>query len=851
MMANGDSNRLLFARICAPDNLRAAWERVRAKRARGGLDRRTVEDFDADADRQLDQLRADLVSERYAPLPAQEFAVPKEGKSGEHRILALHTVRDKVAQEAVRRIIEPHFDRLFHDCSYGYRPGRGPARAVKRVSHYLVQEQRRWVASADIDDFFGSLDHQLLTSALRSQLKDEAVLRLILLWLQMGTVDGAGRWHDVYSGVRQGCVLSPLLANFYLRPFDQSISDQGFAMVRYADDLVLCCKERSGAERGLERASIFLQQRLRLKFNPNPRPIVDAEQGFVFLGVSFIGDTRAVAAAKLESAKNQLARLIRNEHEPVAALHHLNEAAGGWRRYYGAVVKEKELAPLEESLFEAVVNVIAGARSAGRISRREQAIELLGGLELLQTRPAKERADVIEALARRGFEQADKGGQLQSLSDSKSPRRRTGSRTDHTGNPHLSSPWSGGGIQSSPNPRAGMKGEHAALFRAGMRGPSVSPADDTSRPKGRYRQGVKAGASVASVVRVRKREQMRRFAAVSDLVINTPGLFVGKASQRLIVRHQRKTICEAPLERLGSVTFAGSGASLSTDAIGLCAERGTPIIFLSPSGQPLAVAQLPAWSDGEVALMQLKAIEQGAPAFDIARRIVRGKIRGQANLIKYFAKYRKRVAGDFVAVYTNYLAELEKLLAELESYSWDGDRELARGRLFSVEGRAAGSYWSLIGRILGPKITFEGRRRRGATDLVNSLLNYGYAVLQGRVWCAIVRAGLNPNLGFLHALEARRPSLVFDLMEEFRPCVVDRTVVTLLNRKQPLAADAAGRLTEQSRRLLLAALFERLSALVRLRRRERTLEEVIAHQAQALCNHLRGQGQFRPFSCKW
>jgi CRISPR-associated protein Cas1 len=568
---------------------------------------------------------------------------------------------------------------------------------------------------------------------------------------------------------------------------------------------VLCCGERAEAERALERASAFLRERLGLGLNPNPRPVVEAEAGFVFLGVYFIGDRRTIAGAKIESAKVQLGRLSHSEQDPAAALHKLSEAAAGWRRYYGAVVNEQELAVLEEPLCDAAAAVIARARAAGRITRLDEAVQLLGHFELLRTRPDGERKALLESLARRGLDRHSEGPlAAQARAEKTAPPRNRPARAG-----------------SIP-----------------LRHP-------------RYRRGATSGASVGSVVRGRKREQLRRFAGVSDLVINTPGLFLGKASQRLIVRHQRRTVCEAPAERLGSVTFAGGGAALSADAVALCAERGTPIIFLSPSGQPLAVAQSPAWSDGELALLQLKAIEQGAPAFEIARRLVRGKIRAQANLIKYLAKYRRRLNGEFAAAGTRYLQEIETLLTELQGYQWEGNAELARGRLFSVEGRAAGSYWSLIGQVLGPRVAFEGRKRRGATDLVNSLLNYGYAVLRARVWCAAVGAGLNPHLGFLHVMEARRPSLIFDLMEEFRPCVVDRTVVTMLNRHQPLSVNNEGMLTEQSRRLLLAGLSERLATLVRWGGRERSLAEAIAAQAQALGAHLRGRSPYRAFSCKW
>ena len=149
------------------------------------------------------------------------------------------------------------------------------------------------------------------------------------------------------------------------------------------------------------------------------------------------------------------------------------------------------------------------------------------------------------------------------------------------------------------------------------------------------------------------------------------------------------------------------------------------------------------------------------------------------------------------------------------------------------------------------EVGFPGRRRQGATDLMNCLLNYGYGVLQRVVHLAILKAGLNPAISFLHSLQGRTPTLVFDLMEEFRAPVVDRAVITLLNRREPAALDDNGRLDVETRRRLLQRVHERLNALVQSGGDEATMQQVIARQARGLVRHLEGKRRYRPFLDRW
>lgn len=869
-----NTQRLLLSQIAAPDTLRAAWQHIRSKGAAGGTDGMSVEEFSRDAEAHLDELRRDLVEERYVPQPLQQIGIPKRPGSAETRVLRLPSVRDKVAQEAVRSVLEPILDRRFLDCSYGYRLGKGASRAIARVTHYLRYLRHRWVATADIDNFFGSIDQDLLLDRLREVVREEGLLRLVHLWLRMGAVDGRGRWHDVYSGIGQGGVISPLLANFYLHPFDEHLTTAGFGLVRYADDFVICQAERSQAEDALVKATAYLQQPLGLRLNANLRPIASADEGFDFLGIAFLGDRRLIEAGKIEKIRARTTA-VSGWDPPARALHGLDEAVAGWQRYYARVIEPADLAGADEAVTDALVRVVArGLRS--RLWRAHEARAAIAHQESLLPRDGAARRAWLYEIVGRALAQNGRPSPVDptrpvlaaqprtpatstEASEAVNPVKDLAPATDRLG-PATPPPACAPAPQApvAPSPAAAEREEPATAGvvatgesgapRAGTRAQAPPVVNEAAAAV----PGPKAPQSPATAVRRSKRQHLRNLAQVSELVLSTPGCFVGKAHQRVVVRQDRRTVCEVPSARLTAITVAGRGISLSADVIDHCAENDIPLLFLSPAGKPLAILSAPESSRGSVGLLQLHALADGTRTLEIARRFVEGKIRNQMALLKYFQKYRKRVDPSFAEACPKALEAMEALVRSARALRFDGDYEAVRGHLFSIEGRAASHYWEIVTHLLRGRAEFRGRQRQGATDLVNSLLNYGYGILQSRVHLAILQAGLSPQVSFLHALQkGGAPTLVFDLMEEFRPHVVDRTVLTLLARREKVAVDGNGYLTDETRRRVIAQVHDRLATLLRFRGKELKLDEIIRHQAQGLVRHLRGEGGYRPFVAKW
>ncbi len=278
----------LIDRILQPDNMRAAWEEVAAKKGAAGVDGVSIKRWRRNWEERLVNLAAAVRANTYQPQPLERFTRPKPDGSLRH--LANLTVTDKVLQRAVLRVLDDHFDRLFLDCSYGYRQGRGVRDAVPAIIRYR-DAGLQWVLDADIDECYDSLDHGLLLEFVGEEVDDPIVMRLIEQWLRVGR-----RNPEQARGICMGGVISPLLCNVYLHRLDLGLTERGYALVRYADDFCTFSAERIEAETaGQDTEQILAGIRLRLE--PGKTAITHFDEGFDFLGVHFYRDTYSFVAA--------------------------------------------------------------------------------------------------------------------------------------------------------------------------------------------------------------------------------------------------------------------------------------------------------------------------------------------------------------------------------------------------------------------------------------------------------------------------------------------------------------------------------------------------------------------------
>jgi CRISPR-associated protein Cas1 len=305
---------------------------------------------------------------------------------------------------------------------------------------------------------------------------------------------------------------------------------------------------------------------------------------------------------------------------------------------------------------------------------------------------------------------------------------------------------------------------------------------------------------------------------------------------------------EIPFFRVGEVVLPARGASVSSELIEACAERGIPITFLGSGGQPFAMLTSPMLT-ATIATRraQLRAMDQTAGA-ELARAFVAGKLRNQASLLVYFAKAEKDdpARRDRVLEAAALVRKARHAALEIEGARPDTVRDLLMG----TEGLGGRAYWSGVKALLEDRIAFAGREGRGAVDPVNALLNYGYGILASRAWAALLHAGLDPFAGMLHADRSGKPSLALDLMEELRAPAVDRAVLAHVRLGQPVRFEGS-RLDERTRTTIADAVLERLDAPVMVAGHKLKLGSIVQRQARAIATHVRGEGAYKPFAMTW
>ncbi len=336
-----------------------------------------------------------------------------------------------------------------------------------------------------------------------------------------------------------------------------------------------------------------------------------------------------------------------------------------------------------------------------------------------------------------------------------------------------------------------------------------------------------------------------------ELIVEGRGAFLGKHQGRLRVTREQKMVAEMPIMHVKRVLVIDNGVSISSDVIRICSEEGIPIHFLSGRGQAIA-SLYSAGLTGTVLTRraQLLAYENGT-GVALAKAFVMGKLENQGTLLRYIAKYRKETDPDLYEALMQAADDVRDFLyaaAHLQAEHVEALRE----HLLSVEGRAAQRYWGMIGQIIPPDLLWPGRETQGATDAFNSALNYGYGILYCQVEQALTLAGLDPYGGFLHADRPGKPSLVLDLIEEFRQMIVDRTIIGLVNKRVPLEQDEDHRLQEVTRKKIAEKVLERMESGEIYEKKRQALRFILQSQARHLALFVRGERvAYEPFVGGW
>jgi RNA-directed DNA polymerase len=324
----------LMDKVYAKKTLAAAWQRVQANAGASGVDQMSVEIFAANAERYLEELGQALRTGSYQAQAIRRVTIPKAG--GGERPLGIPTVKDRIAQTALKFVIEPIFEREFLSTSYGFRPQRGCKDALREVQRQL-NAGKTWVVDADLKSYFDTISHEILLGKLRRHIADGRVLDLIEGYLGQDIVAQAKRWTPI-KGAPQGAVISPLLANVFLHDLDVEMAEAGYRMVRYADDFVVLCETEEQAQAALVRISKWVQSH-ELTLHPDKTHVgncLERGHGFDFLGYRFEAGHKNIRSKSKQALRDKVKLLTRRNcgQSLTYLVLRLNPVLKGWFEYF-------------------------------------------------------------------------------------------------------------------------------------------------------------------------------------------------------------------------------------------------------------------------------------------------------------------------------------------------------------------------------------------------------------------------------------------------------------------------------------------------------------------------------------
>lgn len=308
------------------------------------------------------------------------------------------------------------------------------------------------------------------------------------------------------------------------------------------------------------------------------------------------------------------------------------------------------------------------------------------------------------------------------------------------------------------------------------------------------------------IVLKRKHEYRKKEAEHAELVVTRPGMALGLAKNRVTLKENGLLIASVPPANLKHISILTEGASVSSNLLVFLSENKIPLDLFTRRGKHIGTFLSPGAI--QCALWEKQALCPVEKRNALAAALIEGKLTNQLNLAKYFHKYHKART----AVYASLLEDLELHVKSFKGYlagkpymEADFIKNLA-----SYEAQGALKYWAFVHSLLSDDgVGFEGRVQQGATDIVNSMLNYGYAILYSRIWTALLWAQLNPYDSIVHVRQSGKPTFSYDVIELFRAQAVDRVVISLVQKKEPVTVKD-GLLTDESRRLVAKNVTERL-----------------------------------------
>lgn len=316
-----------------PKLMQQAFQTVKRNRGAAGVDKVSITMFDANREENLAALMRNLKGRTFQPRPLRRVYIPKGPGSQKLRPLGIPVVRDRVAQEVLRRLLAPIFEPLFHDDSYGFIPGRNCRQAIERVLE-LHRQGYRTVLQADIQGFFDNIPHWIIEEAVATEVADGNILRLMKGFLTAGVMEDGVR-KPTNIGTPQGGVISPLLANIVLNHLDWRLDKAGYRFVRYADDFIVLCRNKQQAQEALDVVREVLENELGLSLSPEKTTITTYGKGYEFLGFYLSSRSRRMRDKSVQKFKAKIRELTVRKHNLNAeVIKKLNRVIRGTANYF-------------------------------------------------------------------------------------------------------------------------------------------------------------------------------------------------------------------------------------------------------------------------------------------------------------------------------------------------------------------------------------------------------------------------------------------------------------------------------------------------------------------------------------
>jgi RNA-directed DNA polymerase len=782
----------IFERLASVETLRLGWFRLSGcRKDLHGIDNVTVANFESNLESELNSLADELLSRSYRARPLRRVLIPKDDSGV--RALGIACVRDRVVQSACLILLDQVFDQTFSHFSFGFRFRRSAHHAIALTRSY-VKAGGTWAVIADIKKCFDNLDHDVLLNLVAAKVSDQAILDLLSQWLTVEVLDFSEFVPSVV-GVPQGESLSPFLANVYLDPLDKHFERLGLRFVRYADDITIITEGEAASVKALKVMTDFLNSPLHLELVPAKTNYVEIKEGFGFLGFKIYKDNIEIQVQKIDRVAEAIRPFLKtlgasdsSDQKRADALSRINNLVRGFRNYF---------------------NRPGESRIADQLCYLDGRTEQMAHLYLTASIRDNPAWICRERFLSPNMDQDDDSSLANQLRFITGGYSRKGRETG-------SAPWRTGDEEEAD-------------------GPQIKQSLTVSDP------GEKAGD-----VRDRYRETIVE--QDTRLYVLTHGSYLALDGEEIVIKKKKLELFRRRLADLDTLYLQGIAMNISVNLQLRLAELGIPVVFAPPTGAPLAVLN-PVQSTRAYLRGQQILRREDPDVVTAGLKMLSVKVRNQAAVLRYFAKYRMATTpelGEALRMGAAEIAELANRISEI-----DAANATARTVAMGFEGRAASVYWKDVSRLVPPELPFERRVTFRASDVVNQCLNYVYGILYGEVWRVLLKVGLDPYFGIIHGSERNQGSLVFDLIEEFRAPFGDRLVFAMFGRGFRPKSGADGFLRTAFKRQLALGFEKHWSRKIAWRSNNVSPREILEKQAVNLVKLIKREGSYHPYRMHW